>query len=188
MKGGPMDLEAESTRIKVEPGVTEDIIILCNKLLELQDQIKKCEANLKSLKEEQRLYSEQEIPNLMQQAGISMLKLKNGESVEVKPMYAAKIPVSRQDEAYNWLRMKGFGSLIKNNVTLTFGKDEDKTATAIFEDLKSKGHNVIQKAKVEPQTLKAFAKEQIQNGQEIPMDLFGVYVANKTIIKEKEKN
>ena len=169
-----MDLEAESTRIKVEPGVTEDIIILCNKLLELQNQIKKCEANLKSLNEEQRLYSEQEIPNLMQQAGISMLKLKN--------------PVSRQDEAYNWLRMKGFGSLIKNNVTLTFGKDEDKTATAIFEDLKSKGHNVIQKAKVEPQTLKAFAKEQIQNGQEIPMDLFGVYVANKTIIKEKEKN
>ena len=46
---------------------------------------------------------------------------------------------------------------------------------------------VIQKAKVESQTLKAFAKEQVQNGHEIPMDLFGVYVANKTIIKEKAK-
>ena len=183
-----MDLEAESTRIKAEPGVTEDIIILCNKLLELQNQIKKCEANLKSLNEQQRLYSEQEIPNLMQQAGISMLKLKNGESVEVKPFYAAKIPVSRQEEAFNWLRKQGFGSLIKNNVILTFNKDEDKTAVEVFEDLQSKGHNVIQKAKVESQTLKAFAKEQVQNGHEIPMDLFGVYVANKTIIKEKEKN
>ena len=108
--------------------------------------------------------------------------------MEVKPFYAAKIPVSRQEEAFNWLRKQGFGSLIKNNVILTFNKDEDKTAVEVFEDLQSKGHNVIQKAKVESQTLKAFAKEQVQNGHEIPMDLFGVYVANKTIIKEKEKN
>jgi len=34
--------------------------------------------------------------------------------------------------------------------------------------------------KVEPMTLKAYVKERIQNGQKIDMELFGVYIANKT--------
>ena len=181
-----MDLEAESTRIKVDTAITTDIAESCNKLMELQEQIKKCEADLKQLSEEERLYSEQEIPNLMQQAGISMLKLADGSSVEVKPFYTAKIPVSKQDEAYGWLRTNGYGDLIKNNMTLTFGKSEDNAAKALYEDLKNKGHNVVQKEKVEPMTLKAFVREQIQEGQQLPMDLFGVYVANKTSIKNKE--
>ena len=71
-------------------------------------------------------------------------------------------------------------------MSLNFGKSEDNVANSLVEDLKSKGHNVSQKKKVEPQTLKAFVKEAIQNGQNVPMDLFGVYISNKTTIKTKE--
>ena len=85
-----MDLEAESTRIKVDTDVTKDIAQSCNKLLGLQEQMSKCEEHLKTLQNEARLLSEQEIPNLMQQAGVSMLKLADGSSVEVKPLYTAK--------------------------------------------------------------------------------------------------
>jgi hypothetical protein len=35
-------------------------------------------------------------------------------------------------------------------------------------------------------TLKAFVKEQIQNGKMVPSDIFGIYVANKTKITNKE--
>ena len=31
-------------------------------------------------------------------------------------------------------------------------------------------------------TLKAFVKEQVEGGKELPFDLFGVYIANKTKI------
>ena len=173
-----MDLEAESTRIKVDTDVTSDIAKSCNKLLELQKQMKKCEAHLKTLQDEERLLSEQEIPNLMQNAGALQISF-----VDIKPFYAAKIPVSKTDEAFQWLRDNGFGDIIKNNVTVSFGKSEDNAARVIYEDLKSAGHNVIQKEKVEPSTLKAFVREQIENGRDVPMDLFGVYVANKTKIK-----
>ena len=181
-----MDLEAESTRIKVDTDVTSDIATSCNKLLELQTQMKKCEEHIKTLREEERLLSENEIPNLMQQAGISSLKLMDGSSVSFKPEYYAKIPVSKTNEAFDWLSFNGFGDLIKNQVSLTFGKSEDNVANSLVEDLKSKGHNVSQKKKVEPMTLKAFVREQIQSGQKLPMDLFGVYVSNKTTIKTKE--
>jgi hypothetical protein len=181
-----MDLEKESTMIKVDTGKSQELSELCTRLLELQKQITKCEDNIKNLRNEERLLSENEIPNLMQQSGISSLKLTDGSSVEVKPFYAAKIPVSKTDEAFDWLSSNGYGDLIKNQVSLTFGKSEDNVANSLVEDLKSKGHNVSQKKKVEPMTLKAFVREQIQSGQKLPMDLFGVYVSNKTTIKTKE--
>ena len=181
-----MDLEQESTLINVDTDKVKSISELCNRLLDLQEQARRIEENLKSKNDEIRVLSEQEIPNLMQEAGVSEFKLADGSSVSIKPFYAAKIPVSKTDEAFQWLTGNGYGDLIKNTVSLNFGKSEDNLANSLVEDLKSKGHNVSQKKKVEPQTLKAFVKEAIQNGQNVPMDLFGIYISNKTTIKTKE--
>ena len=181
-----MDLEKESALIKVDTGKSQELSELCTRLLELQKQITRCEENIKNLRSEERLLSENEIPNLMQQAGISSLKLIDGSSVSFKQEYYAKIPISKIDEAFNWLSSNGHGDLIKNEVSLKFGRSEDNVANSIVEDLKSKGHNVSQKKKVEPMSLKAFVKDEIQKGNNLPMDLFGVYVSNKTTIKTKE--
>ena len=48
-------------------------------------------------------------------------------------------------------------------------------------------YTVKQTEKVEPMTLKAFVKEQIQNGKNVPSDVFGVYVASKTKLTTKEE-
>ena len=166
--------------------MSSDIAKSCNKLLDVQKQITAAEEQLKKLQEAESLLSEQTIPNLMQQAGISLLKLADGSSVEVKPFYSARIPSTKTEEAFEWLRQNGFGDLIKNNVTLTFGRSEDQDAKNLVDELKKKGHNVTQTEKVEPMTLKAFVKEQIQMGRNVPADIFGVYVANKTKITTKE--
>ena len=47
-----MDLEKESTMIKVDTGKSQDLSELCARLLELQRQIKKCEDNIKNLRNE----------------------------------------------------------------------------------------------------------------------------------------
>ena len=73
-----MDLEKESASIRVDTGVAKDIAQSCNELLELQKQIEQVEQDLKKLKDDERLYSEKQIPDLMQQAGISELKLADG--------------------------------------------------------------------------------------------------------------
>jgi len=181
-----MDLEAESTSIKVDTSKSKDIAKSCNELLNLQTEILTLEEQLKKKKEAETFLSEQTIPNLMQQAGISAIKLEDGSSVEVKPFYAAKIPVSRVDEAFDWLRDNGHGDLIKNNVTLTFGRSEDQIAKQLVDELQQKGHNVKQAEKVEPMTLKAFVREQIEKGKNVPADLFGVYVATRTKLTTKE--
>jgi hypothetical protein len=76
--------------------------------------------------------------------------------------------------------------VIKNNVTVTFGRSEDDRAKELIDLVQQKGHSYKQAEKVEPMTLKAFVREQIQNGRMVPSDIFGIYVANKTKITNKE--
>ena len=47
------------------------------------------------------------------------------------------------------------------------------------------GFAYSKKEKVEPMTLKAFVREQVEGGKKVPFDLFGVYIANKTKITNK---
>ena len=181
-----MDLEAEST-ITIDTALSSDIAKSCNKLLETQKELNTLDDHIKTLKETESTLSEQTIPDLMHRAGVSLIKLKDGSSVEVKPFYSARIPVSRTEEAFTWLRDNGHGDLIKNNVLLTFGRTQDNEAKSLVADLREKGHNVKQTEKVEPMTMKAFVKEKIQEGKDVPSEVFGVYVASKTKIITKEE-
>ena len=181
-----MDLEAESI-VSVDIGMSSDIAESCNKLLETQKKIESAEEELKKLKDVETTLSEQTIPNLMQQAGVELIKLEGGISVEVKPFYSARIPASKSEEAFQWLRDNGHGDLIKNQVSLEFGMKQDNEAKSIVEELKSKGLPVKQKTTVHPSSLRGFVREQIQDlGKDVPADLFGTYVANKTKITTKE--
>jgi len=181
-----MDLEAESI-VKIDVAMSLDITDSCNKLLETQKKIEATEEELKKLKDVETTLSEQTIPNLMQKAGVELIKLEGGVSVEVKPFYSARIPASKSEEAFQWLRDNGHGDLIKNQVSLEFGMKQDNEAKSIIEELKSKGLPVKQKTTVHPSSLRGFVREQIQDlGKDVPADLFGTYVANKTKITTKE--
>ena len=181
-----MDLEAESI-VSIDTGMSSDIAESCNKLLETQKKIEATEEELKKLKDVETTLSEQTIPNLMQQAGVELIKLEGGISVEVKPFYSARIPSSKFEEAFTWLRDNGHGDLIKNQISLEFGMKQDNEAKSLVEELKAKGLPVKQKQTVHPSSLRGFVREQIQDlGKDVPAELFGTYVANKTKITTKE--
>ena len=131
------------------------------------------------------MLSEEIIPTMMTEMSLSSLKLADGSSVEVKPVYGASIPVSRKEEAFKWLRDNGLGDLIKNEVTVSFGRNEDNKAVQYAVLAQGQGFQPVQKLKVEPMTLKALVRERIESGREIPSDLFNVYAGNRTTIKRK---
>jgi vacuolar-type H+-ATPase subunit D/Vma8 len=83
------------------------------KLQQLENELLAKEEELKELKRKVDLVSGEVIPTMMQEMNISTLKLADGTSVEVKPVYGASIPKAKQEEAYTWLRENGLGDLIK---------------------------------------------------------------------------
>lgn len=157
----------------------------CHQLQDLQKQYKEKEDELSKLKSKVRDYEERVIPEMMQEAGVSKIKLKDGTEVEVKPFYAAKIPESRIDEAFGWLRSNGYEDLIKNTVTANFNRGQDNQVSELIKVCEDHGFAYSKKEKVEPMTLKAFVREQVEGGKKVPFDLFGVYIANKTKITNK---
>lgn len=177
-----MNLE-QLTTINIDTEKTADIAKSCNLLLSQNKKVEEAELALKEAKAEQTRLSEEVIPAQMSEAGISSLKLADGSSVEVSPYYYAKIPEDKKMDAFQWLRDNNFGDLVKNNLTLSFGKGEDSEAAKIKAELESKGLVVNQQEEVHWQTLRGFVREQIEKNQNIPSDLFGLYVSQRTKIK-----
>ena len=155
------------------------------KLRNLEDKIALTEATLKKLQEEADVLSGDVIPTMMQEMNISTLKLADGSAVEVKPIYGASISAERKEEAFNWLRTNGLGDLIKNEVTVSFGRNEDNKAIAYANLAAENGYQPSQKLKVEPMTLKALVRERIEAGKDMPSDLFNVFAGNRTKITRK---
>ena len=155
------------------------------KLRNLEDQVKEAEDNLKKLKQEADVISSEVIPTMMIEMNVSTLKLADGSAVEVKPVYGASIPADKKEEAFTWLRSNGLGDLIKNEVTVAFGRNEDNKAAEYATLAQGRGYEPIQKLKVEPMTLKALVRERLESGKEMPSDLFNVFAGNRTKLTRK---
>ena len=155
------------------------------KLQNLEKEFLVKEQELKELKRKVDLVSGEVIPTMMQEMNISTLKLADGTSVEVKPVYGASIPKAKEEEAFNWLRNNGLGDIIKNMVTVSFGRNEDNKAANFANLAQGQGYQPTQKLKVEPMTLKALVRERTEKGLEMPTDLFNVFAGNRTKITRK---
>jgi len=123
---------------------------------------------------------------MLTEMGLSYLKLANGSSVEVKTNYSATITLANKEKAVNWLRENGLGDIIKNELTVSFGRNEDNMAAAYADLAKGQGYQPTQKLKVEPMTLKALVRERIEGGKPLPTEIFNVFIGNKTTIKRKQ--
>ena len=156
------------------------------KLRAMEDLIKTMEEALKNKKKDLERVSGEIIPTLLSEMGLSSLKLADGSAVDVKPYYSASISVSNKEKAYSWLRTNGLGDIIKNEISVSFGRNEDNKAAEYADLAKRQGFQPTQKLKVEPMTLKALVRERVEAGKDMPTDIFNVFVGNRTKITRKQ--
>ena len=148
--------------------------------------IEKAEENLKLLKKNRDHISGEVIPTMMSEMGFAELKLNDGSFLKVSTSYKAHISEANKEAAYNWLRNNGLGDIIKNEISVSFGRNEDNKAADYANLAKGQGFQPTQKMKVEPMTLKALVRERIEAGKEMPTEIFGVFSENKTTIKRNK--
>ena len=168
---------------------TTNINKLADKIKELQaqqTQLQIQEDAVKQKKKDIEHLSGEVIPTMLSEMGLSFLKLQDGSSVEVKTNYSATITQANKEAAFNWLRENGLGDIIKNEISVSFGRNEDNKAADYANLAKGQGFEPQQKLKVEPMTLKALVRERMEAGKEMPTELFNIYVGNKTTIKRKQ--
>jgi len=179
-------MEKDQTEVIDKTSNIKSLAEEVKKLRTMEDQIKLQEEALKISKKELEVVSAEIIPTMLSEMGLSSLKLADGSSVDVKPFYSATITVQNRDKAFNWLRINGLGDIIKNEISVSFGRNEDNKAAEYADLAKGQGYQPTQKLKVEPMTLKALVRERIEAGKEMPTDIFNVFVGNRTKITRKQ--
>ena len=152
----------------------------------MQQQLEIQENALKEKKKQIQHISGEVIPTMMSEMGLAELKLHDGSHLKVSTSYRATITEANKEAAFNWLRNNGLGDIIKNEISVSFGRNEDNKAADYAELAKGQGFQPTQKMKVEPMTLKALVRERIEAGKEMPTEIVGVFSENKTTIKRNK--
>tara|TARA_R110000868_G_scaffold50042_3_gene160438 strand:+ start:2307 stop:2855 length:549 start_codon:yes stop_codon:yes gene_type:complete len=180
-----VDLEDIAMQLSnVDNNDLRQVAALVRQQLTLEQRVEDLAAELKRAQLDLAHISGEALPSLLAEHGLSELRMADGSKITVATVISASISRDRLNDAHGWLRHNGFGDLIKNTVAVTFGKGEDEKAQALVEELSENGLSVDQKEAVHPSTLKAFCKEQIEKGTEIPSELFGLFIGRKTTIKK----
>jgi len=181
---GDFEKNLSSNIEKVDSGKLKNVASIARQIRDEEEYIASLDKDLKKAKKNLLKLTDEELPTLLQEMGLSEFKLDDGSQVTIKQTYGASILVDNRPTAYQWLRDNGFGDLIKNIVSCEFGMGEDQKADDFRDTASRKGFQVEQNTSVHPQTLKAFVKERCEKGEEFPMELFGAFIGHRAIIKK----
>jgi hypothetical protein len=175
--------EKDADALQVKDTDLSAISDLAKRAKLLEKEIEEMEDTLKERKDQFRTLTEEVIPQALAELGMKSFKMADGSSIEVKPFYSASIKEEKRAEAFAWLRDNGFGDLIKNNVSVRFGRNEDQHCARLLQMLSERGYVAEQAEKVEPMTLKAWVRERVEKGSDFPSDLFGAFIGQRAVIK-----
>ena len=181
-----IDFEKDQQDLIKKTGNIQSLADQVERLELCDDRIADIEADLKMMKNKRDHISGEIIPTMMSEMGFSELTLKDNTKLKVTTSYKAHISEANKEMAFNWLRNNGLGDIIKNEISVSFGRNEDNKAADYAELAKGQGFQPTQKMKVEPMTLKALVRERIEAGKEMPTEIFGVFSENKTTIKRNK--
>jgi len=171
---------------KVDQDGLSSVAAISRQILATETTIDDLEQQIKDEKKKLLKLTDEELPAMLNEMGISKFSLDDGSEVVVKQTFGGSITQANKEEAHSWLRDHGHDDIIKNTVTCQFGRGEDNQAAAFSEMAEEKGFVPEQKTAVHPQTLRAWIKEQTENGNEFPMDLFGAFIGQRATIKRNK--
>lgn len=151
----------------------DQMAALARKLIDANIAVNDAELALAATKEAKRIIEEETIPSAMQELGLQKLQLNTGQTISVSQEVYASMKNADKPKAFTWLNENGFGGLLKVEVKALFGKGEQESAIDLARRLRMEGLNAYADENIHTSTLKAFLKEQLKNGADVPLDLFG---------------
>lgn len=184
------EMEADQTTVSAVEAVDQSglksIAGIARAVRDQEDLVQRLESDLKAAKKSLLKLTDEDLPAMLLELGLSSFELDDGSKVTVRPTYGAHIKADNKETAFDWLRANEYGDLIKNTVSCQFGRGEDHEAVEFMEYAQKLGYAAEQKTDVHPSTLKAWVKERVQNGDEFPMELFGAFIGQRATINRSK--
>lgn len=138
-------------------------------------KVEEIESALDKAKEELRVIAEKKLPEKMELLGLTTFSTSNGVHVKISEKIRASLAVENRPKGFDWLEKNGFGGMIKSQVIIPYKRDQLEEANEFVDGLRKGGKLANLERKVEPATLTAFVKEQLTKGEDLPLEVFGVF-------------
>ena len=171
---------------------------MAQQMFELEREISDLTEVLKQKKQNLTKLAEQDLPDLMQELNVKDFTLNNGAKVEVQDITSGSIPSAgaiqkargddkaelemRQQQCFDWLRANNAGDLIKSNVEVQFGRDEDQACNNFTDELRERNLFYRRAVGVHHGSLNSFIRERLADGKDVPHDLFKMFTGRKAKI------
>lgn len=148
---------------------------------EAEEKVNKCQLELSKAQDALRLIAEKTMPELMTKLGLDKIQTQDGLTVKIEEKLRTSMASGdeeKQKKAFEWLIEMGFERLIKREFKIEFGKEELAWAKKFESDLKKrkKPLNCSRKEAVHPSTLASVLTKQLQEGVDVPLELFGAHM------------
>ena len=156
-------------------------------LQDIQQEIDNHKNKIKELEEREKHFSQTVIPDMMLAMNLKTMKLRDGSELEIDNRFFATALAPKRAEAYQWLRENGLGNIVKNEITVRFGKDEDNKAMQYATLARGQGYEPEQKVSVNAGTLRVALRDLHERGGQIPSEYFSTFDGYQTKITNKPK-
>jgi len=148
---------------------------LINKMEAKIDEARKIESELTKLRTVT-------IPEVASEVGLSEFKTTSGYKVSIKNEIRANISQANAPAAHAYMNDNGYGSLIKDSVTIKLDALDSDQKKMVADFLRIHKLEFDSKRSVHYQTLQSFVKELLREGATFDKRTFGVFETRACVI------
>lgn len=170
---------------KNQEDVLGKISKLADDMHDLDKQIAEQELKLKKIKSARNQIAEEQLPELFAEVGMSELRTRSGLPLKLKNKIFTNISKDRKPKAIAWLDENGQGGMVKRCVIIDFDKTQQGKVQALLRLIGKGWPNNRVELDVHASTVKAFVKRRLEDGEELPLDIFGVHCVDVVEISSK---
>lgn len=161
------------------------ISVWATKALELKAHIAQVEEQLTHLNKELSVIETINLPQALQEAGITEFAMNNGAKIEIKDIIRnglSKDPAQR-DNTFMYVMANGGQEIIKDHFEVDYSKGQYDDAIALRHLLQRNNIHFYEFESIHAQTLWAFLREKLREGEIPPFDDMGLYYAKHAEVK-----
>lgn len=151
-----------------------------------EQEVEEAQRQLKVKQDRLNDIAERLIPELMEQVGLNKVTTRGGLEVLVQEAIRASMGKGAEKEAAtDWLEQNGHEAIIKLQVVTQFGRgdEERERAHRAVALLREAGYAASFERQVHPQTLAALIRELLEQGADVPEDMFHVHRQRRAKVK-----
>lgn len=171
------DFDLGTGGAKAPPATLKELQDKVTEALAMEAAIETMEADVAAAKQTLHLLRTVRIPDLMTE--LQLPEFTHGDhKVKTSDIVSGSLPkdAEKRKAAVEYLEKNGAAGLIMTAVGLVFSREQRDIALNLGKKLEKAGYTFNLESTVNHQTLAAWAREKIKNGEKIDTDVLGLFV------------